>query len=393
MAKILWSFISQRGCYEPALPIVEALLARGHKVLGVTQSPDRVKLPWELELVADYFLPAPEGLPRSPMPPASLEDALEGKVLLAGWQKAEVEHLVVRHGVDLVLADGFRLGAGLGAERMGLPWLAYTHHYFDESGTSEGMVEYYCQRFSRPEEAALVFANWWPTVLETLGAPTQSTLLPERCWWNLSSYATVVLGLPELKVHRRPAPAYVHRVGPSLWRPTGNVLPEELAQLGQERPAVLVAMSTNPVGDESLVEVAARLADDHDVILTAGARSLPSTPPGVLLVGDVPHGLLMERISAVVCSGGHGTVTRAACAGAAVVTVPRMGDQFLMADAVQASGLGRRVDSDQAHDAIAAAVVEVLEAEPVAAKELKEVAGRYSPVEDTLQLVERLTAC
>ena len=80
-----------------------------------------------------------------PRQPHDLDQALAGKVLLAGWHQAEVEELVRRHYVDVVVADGFRLGAGLAAERLGLPWVAYTHHYFDEARTSEGMVEYYCQ--------------------------------------------------------------------------------------------------------------------------------------------------------------------------------------------------------------------------------------------------------
>jgi hypothetical protein len=392
LATILWSFMSQRGCYEPALPIVGALVAAGHRVVGITQSLGRVNLPWEQELVSDHFLPAPEGLPTASVPPASLEEAIASKVLLAGWHMAEVEYLVAQHNVDLVLADGFRLGAGLAAEKLGLPWLAYTHHYFDEAGISEGMVEYYCQRFGRPDDAPDIFAAWWPTLLESLGAPGRSTHPGERCWWNLSSDVTVVLGLPELNTHRRPAPAYVHRVGPTLWRPAGAVIPQALSRLGQDRPAVLVAMSTNAVADDDLVQVAALLSQDHDVVLTAGARSLPSMPAGVLVAGDVAHGLLMDRMAAVVCSAGYGTVTRAACAGVPVVAVPRMGDQFLVADAVQASGLGRWLAPDEEPHVIAGAVTEICEAGPGRAQELRAAGRRSSAIENAVSLVKGLVS-
>ncbi len=128
-------------------------------------------------MVADHFLPRPTGLPPvAPGPPTDLAQALAGKVLLAGWQLAEVEHLTKDRRVDLVLADGFRLGAGFAAERLHLPWVAYTHHYFDETTTSEGMVEYYWQRFGRAEEAGEVFASWWPQLRAQLGlAPRPGT--------------------------------------------------------------------------------------------------------------------------------------------------------------------------------------------------------------------------
>ena len=117
-----------------------------------------------------------------------------------------------RHGVDVVVADGFRLGAGLAAERLGLPWVAYTHHYFDEASTSEGMVEYYCQRFASANGPREVFCSFWPRLRDALGCGPEPRATEEACWWNLSSVATLVLGLPELKAHAAPAPAYVHRV-------------------------------------------------------------------------------------------------------------------------------------------------------------------------------------
>ena len=51
------------------------------------------------------------------------------------------------------------------------------------------------------------------TVGALSGSPSRRDV-SERCWWNLSSVATLVLGLPGLKVHSAEAPAYVHRVGP-----------------------------------------------------------------------------------------------------------------------------------------------------------------------------------
>ena len=70
----------------------------------------------------------------------------------AGWHMAEVAHLIERRRPDLLLVDELRLGAGFAAERVGLPWVSYTHHYFDESDISEAMVHYHCQCFGRSAE-------------------------------------------------------------------------------------------------------------------------------------------------------------------------------------------------------------------------------------------------
>ena len=52
-------------------------------------------------------------------------------------------------------------------------------------------------------------------------------------------------------------------------------------------------------------------------------------------------------MAAVACSAGHGTVTRAACAGVGVLAVPQMGDQPLVAPAVVKSGLGVSLAPDE----------------------------------------------
>jgi UDP:flavonoid glycosyltransferase YjiC (YdhE family) len=390
---ILWSFMSQRGCYEPALPIIDELLQRGHRVIGVTQAPHACPVPWHIEVVADRFLPPPAGLPAAaPGPPRDLEHALAGKVLLAAWHRAEVEDLVRRHRVDVVLADGFRLGAGLAAERLGLPWVAYTHHYFDEASTSEGMVEYYCQRFTATKSPKEVFCAFWPRLREQLGCGDERRGVDESCWWNLSPVATLVLGLPELKVHSAAAPGYVHRVGPSLWAAPGGPEPEWLAGLGQDRPGVLIALSTNPVPDSPLAERGAEaFLGGFDVVVTAGAKLLPDLPSGVIAAGDFPHSLLLGQVAAVVCSAGHGTVTRAACAGVGVLAVPQMGDQPLVAEAVARSGLGFSLAPNQVTvEGLRASLGELLASDPGGRHRLAAAAQTYAAAPRSADLVQAL---
>src|SRR5438477_6305521 len=120
------------------------------------------------------------------------------------------------------------------------------------------MGEYYCQRYGQADAAAEVFSWWWAELLDAVGAEQHNFGDGERCWWTLSRLATLVLGLPELKVHALAAPAYVHRPGPTLWQSAPADAPSWLARLGERRPAVLVALSTNPVPDTPLAVLAAQ---------------------------------------------------------------------------------------------------------------------------------------
>ena len=393
VAVILWSFYSQRGCLEPALPIVGELLRRGHQVIGVTQAPASHTLPWEIEVVGDRFLPRPDGLAEvAPGPPADLCQALDAEMVTAAWHMAEVAHLITQHRPDLVLVDEFRLGAGFAAERAGRPWVSYTHHYFDEADISEGMVHWLCQSFGRSAEAVEVFEAWWAHLREALGVGPETRSNDQVCWWNQSALATLVLGLPELKVHARPAPDYVHRVGPTLWAPPTVREPEWLGRLGQDRPAVLVNLSTNPVPDEPLAVLGSEAwSGRFDIVATAGGKALPDLPEGVISAGDFPHAQLFSQVAAVACSAGLGTVTRAACAGVGVLAIPQMGDQPLVADAVTRSGLGHAVQPEKLTvDWLSDSLDQLLTGNGLCLGTLKEAARCYDAAQVSVDLIEHL---
>jgi len=393
VAVILWSFYSQRGCLEPALPIVAELLRRDHQVIGVTQAPEQHTLPWGIEVIGDRFLPRPDALAEvAPDAPAGLSQALDGEAVAAGWHMAEVAHLIEQHRPDLVLVDGLRLGAGFAAERLGLPWVSYTHHYFDEADISEAMVHWLSQCFGRPAEAVEVFEEWWPHLRHTLGLGPEPRGRDQVCWWNQSALGTLVLGLPELKVHARPAPDYVHRVGPTLWAPPAVSEPDWLGRLGEDRPAVLVSLSSNPLPDEALAVLGSEAwLGRFDIVVTAGARALPDVPAGVISAGDFPHSQLFPHVAAVACSGGLGAVTRAACAGVGVLAVPQMGDQPLVADAVTRSGLGYAVQPDKLTvQWLTDSLDKVLTGDGLHLGALKEAAQSYEAVHVSVDVIEEL---
>jgi hypothetical protein len=274
---VLWSFHPQPGCWYPVVGIVLELRAHGHEVVGLAgPSVAPVIDALGIELRTDELPPWPAELGSGPA--ASLDQALRRKIHVARAHRGHVARLLREERFDLVLADGFRLGAGFAADAAGVPWASYTHHQFDDGTISEGIVQMWWDRF--PHDASLrdTFIAWWRTLRTELGIGPEP--LPESLatWWNQSPHATLVLGLPELFGHTAPVPAWVHLVGPSLWDGLPQPSPTWLDELG---PAVLVALSAGTDEDVSTLVAAATAARERglDVVATLSIqRELPASP-------------------------------------------------------------------------------------------------------------------
>jgi hypothetical protein len=241
--RVLWSFVPQLGCWYPAVGLVLELRARGHRVVGLSGpsvAPALAAL--GIEARTDEGPPWPSDSGLGSGPPVDLDQALRRKVHVARAHRDHVARLLRDERFDLVLADGFRLGAGFAADEAGVPWASYTHHQFADRATSEGLVQMWWDRFRPDVSLRKTFIDWWPTLRGGLGAGPEPLPEAQATWWNQSPHATLVLGLPELLGHRAPAPAWVHHVGPSLWDGLPTAPPEWLAQLGRDRPAVLVSL-------------------------------------------------------------------------------------------------------------------------------------------------------
>lgn len=382
--RVLWPFTAQQGCWYPAVAPVLALRARGHEVVALSRAamaPAMAAL--DIPLVADEVTPWPDHLGPATAAPASLDQALGRKVHLAGCHRDHVARLLAGGRFDAVLADGFRLGAGFAADEAGVPWASYVHHQFDDRATSEGLVQLWRDRFEPDRPLRALFVDWWRVLRAALGAGAEPRPEADATWWNQSPHATFVIGLPHLLGHRAPAPAAVHHVGPSLWDGLPAAPPEWLTGLGAERPAVLVALSAGTLDDTGTLVAAARAARARrlDVAATLSiARDVPALPDGTRVAVAAAHGALLPRVRAAVATGGLGTVTRLACAGVPAVLVPRVNDQFLVADAAVAAGMAVRLLPADLDDArLGAALDRVLTDERLAAAAamLRDAAARY----------------
>lgn len=162
---MLWSFHSQQGCWYPAVGVVLELRARGHDVVGLSGpavAPTLAAL--GIELHTDEIAPWPVGAGLGTGPPADLDQALRRKVHTARAHRDHVARLLAAERFDLVLADGFRLGAGFAADAAGVPWASYTHHQFDDRATSEGLVQMWRDLLRPDAPLRQTFIDWWRTL-------------------------------------------------------------------------------------------------------------------------------------------------------------------------------------------------------------------------------------
>ncbi|HEY7200887.1 MAG TPA: nucleotide disphospho-sugar-binding domain-containing protein [Candidatus Dormibacteraeota bacterium] len=382
--RVLWSFTAQQGCWYPAVGPVLALRARGHEVVALSRAPVAPAMAaLGIPLVTDELTPWPDELGPLTGPPVSLDQALRRRAHVAGCHRDHVARLLARERIDAVLTDGFRLGAGFAAAGAGVPWASYVHHQFDDRASSEGIVQLWRDRFAPERPLRDVFVEWWPALRAALGVGREPRPEADATWWNQSPHATFVLGLPELLGHRQRAPAAIHHVGPSLWDGLPAAPPAWLAELGAGPPAVLVALSAGTLEDTGTLVAAARAARARglDVAATLSLeREVPALPDGTRVAVAVSHGMLLPRVRAAVATGGLGTVTRLACAGLPAVLVPRVNDQFLVAEAAVAAGMAVRLLPAELDEVrLGAALDRVLTDERLAAAaaRLRDASARY----------------
>ena len=281
---------------------------------------------------------------------------------------------------DLVLTDSLLSGPGLAAERAGVGWASYITFYMDEARLADDS-----------------FRTWWDQRRREAGLPPDPRPLDESAWVGLSRQLCLVVGLPELVPEPAALPPYVRRIGPVVWDPpTGTGAPEWLPGFGRERPGVLVSTSSAWLDDADLVtKTSEGLADSQvDLVATVPTEhALPALAPNVILTSYCPHGLIIPKVKAVVCSAGFGLVTRALCAGVPLVMVPRGGEAQLVALAVAQAGAGIALDPRRiTPGGIRSAVTCVLKQPSYRyhAERFRVAARRYRASTTAARLIERL---
>jgi UDP:flavonoid glycosyltransferase YjiC (YdhE family) len=158
-------------------------------------------------------------------------------------------------------------------------------------------------------------------------------------------------------------PANVEYVGPQIDPPTSAPRWESPWSPDDERPLVVVGLSTTHQAHDRLLERIVAAVGDLPVraLVTTGGATLRSRPPANVHVARfVPHGQVLPKAAAVVTHAGLGTVHAALAHGLPLVCLPIGRDQPDNAARVEWHGAGRRLSAKSSPGAIRAAIEDVL---------------------------------
>jgi MGT family glycosyltransferase len=175
-------------------------------------------------------------------------------------------------------------------------------------------------------------------------------------------------------------PANVAYVGPQLDPPAPTPAWESPWSAGDERPLVVVGLSTTHQAHDPLLEriVAALATLPVRALVTTGGATLRSTPPrNVHVARFVPHVQVLPKAAAVVTHAGLGTVHAALAHGLPLVCLPIGRDQPDNAARVEWHGAGVRLSPTSSPAAIRAGIERVL-GDPAFAASAQRLAAAFA---------------
>jgi UDP:flavonoid glycosyltransferase YjiC (YdhE family) len=327
--RVIVAAVGWTGHVFPALALACELRASGHEVLVETF--ERWRAP--IEELGLRFEPAPEqlnvpGISESADAPTLAEAARATGDLLADF------------GPAAVVSDLWTVAPALAAEVASVPQATLIPHPYP---AHEPGLPFYplgllpprtrlgglAWRALRPAAGTRLPNTRLRHVRRTLDRTRAELDLPPLADYDgqISDRLAMVATFPQLEYPRR-WPAHVHVVGP---------LPFELPDDGGaepppgEEPLVLVAPSTERDPERTLIaETLEALADEPVRVLATinrrGEAWSGPLPRNARVVDWLSYATSMPGAAAVVCHGGHGTLTRALAAGVPVLVSPAAGD-------------------------------------------------------------------
>jgi len=189
-------------------------------------------------------------------------------------------------------------------------------------------------------------------------------------------------------------PTNVEYVGPQLEAPAPTPAWESPWSAGDDRPLVVVGLSTTHQAHDPLLEriVAALAPLPVRALVTTGGATLRSTPPENIHVARfVPHAQVLPEAAAVVTHAGLGTVHAALAHGLPLVCLPIGRDQPDNAARVEWHGAGLRLSPESSPDAIRAGVKKVL-GDPAYATSARRLAAAFAEERPAERAVSALEA-
>jgi MGT family glycosyltransferase len=342
------------GHVAPLAAVAAELARRGHKVAWTGHRPSLEPLLRPGSRVfgaADDFAPRLDAV-REEWPKLRDVAALrflweEFLVPLGHAMMPGVERAIDRFRPDVVVSDQLVLAAPVAARRRELPWAT----------AAASPAE-----FTRPLADLPEVEEW---VRDRIGGFQLDHGIDDLLDLRFSDHLVLCFSTGALIGDISFFPGHFAFVGPVLGRSAPAAFPWEWLD---GRPAVLVSLGTDGgASGERFLRVAADAVRDMDIqaILAAPPGAVGEPPPNVLVRENVPGSKLLERLSAVVCHGGHSAVCESLAHGLPLVAAPIRDDQPVIARLVEAAGAGVSVPFAEAGpDELRTALAAVLEDGP-----------------------------
>lgn len=377
MARFLFAATPAAGHVNPGLPLARALVDAGHDVRLTTGE----EFATAAGRAGARFVPLPADAERHPArarlsgPRRVRHDLLHVFTAPAGAQAAHLLALLAEEPADAVVSDVGFVGAGLAAERAGVPLGVYGISVFPYASRDVAPFGSALPPPSGPLGrlrnralgAVLRRAIAGPTVAELDRQRARVGLPPRRRTvldWDERIGLYLQLSPAGFDYPRSDLPPVVHAVGmPEPPVPPGWTPPDRWDEPG---PLVVVTQGTVATDPAGLLRptLAGLAGEDVRVIAITGGPppdTLAPVPANAHVETFAPYGPLFRRAAVVVSNGGFGGVQTAVAHGVPLVVAGRTEDKAEVSARVAWSGVGVDLRTDRPSPAaVRDAVREVL---------------------------------
>jgi UDP:flavonoid glycosyltransferase YjiC (YdhE family) len=348
--RVLCSTTPMEGVFAPVVPLLEALVSRGHEVLVAT-APQLIPRVRSAGMAA---VPAGPNAPDAAAMAATLPEFHDGAQpwrigavmfsrVMAPQKLPELRAVADEYRPDVILHAPVDLAAPLVAAVLGVPSVTY--------GT--GLV--------LEDELIAAMAQWVAPLWQSVGvAPDEHA--------GLYRYGYVDPVPLSLQPDPGPAREIALPVRPVVPGAVADSLPRWVEAL-TGRPVVYVSLGTVPIFNQPAAfgPLIAGIADsDLDVLVTVGTDTDPAAlgaqPANVHVERWLSLASVLPHCDAVLCHGGAGTTLAALSHGLPLVLSPRGADQFAMSRACLVAGAATVLKPDEVTpEAVRTAVHAVLQ--------------------------------